>query len=142
MYDGCKCYLRTKASHDWFPRRHQGQTIRQTFEKDDLEHWQIHTRHPNAGATTFILDPRRPLKCLRNPDNWQECTNDECLVHINDKAKEWHRLQRQEQSPRSEGPANNLQRIISDLQTSQGITRRSIEKIDEILRQNRQPKNE
>lgn len=142
VYDGCKCHLRTKASYDWFPRRYQDQAIKQTFEKNDLEHWQIHTRHPNAGAATFILDPRRPLKCLRNPDNWQECTNDECLVHINDKAKEWHLFQRQGRILGSGRPVNNLQRIMNDLQRSQGITRQSIEKIDEVLRQDEQPKNE
>jgi hypothetical protein len=120
VYDGCKQHLQDKAKHGWFPQRYQEQDIRQTYDRDDLKHWQVR-EHALAGYASFRLDPRLPLGCLRDLTGWRTCTNQECRVHMDDKVEEWHRLQQQK---------------------SQSITQRNIESIDKVLEQDGQPKNE
>ena len=141
VYDGCKQHLQDKAKHGWFPQRYQDRDIRQTYDKDDLKHWQVR-KHAVAGYASFRLDPRLPLGCLRDLTGWRTCTNQECRVHMDDKVEDWHRLQQQEQISDHTTPDESIQQLMEDLQKSQNITRRNIESIDKVLEQDGQPKNE
>jgi len=145
VYDGCQQHFHEKARNDWFPQRYQEKDIQQTFERNETRLWIVMHQDEEEGTATLELRPDVPLACLRRPQQWKTCTQENCKVHREQKLQDWHQLQRRGQvlSPtRPTTQEEGIQQLVNNLQESRSITRRNIESIDKVLEQDEQPKNE
>jgi hypothetical protein len=110
--DSCPYHLGKKAVNNFFPRKATlDERIEDPYLEMELEHWIV--THRRKDRTVFELDPHIPLDCLLGKNQWDDCDTTSCKLHMEEKAKDWHRRMHPRQT-KGKTPTHRRPSVIID----------------------------
>ncbi|KAK1837809.1 hypothetical protein CCHR01_19570 [Colletotrichum chrysophilum] len=88
FHDKCKEHMGDKHDYRFYPRKQNDEPIPQIYTTSQMIGWTMVFFEDNVA--TFQPSPQFPMRCQHdNNMKWDECQQDECQVHYQEKARAW-----------------------------------------------------
>ncbi|KAF5502321.1 Retrotransposon-derived protein PEG10 [Colletotrichum aenigma] len=88
FHDKCKEHIGEKHDYQFYPRRHDDEPIHEIYSTSVMIGWTMVLFEDNLAV--FRPSPQFPMRCQHDDSmKWDECQQDECQVHYQEKARTW-----------------------------------------------------
>ncbi|KAF5519208.1 Retrotransposon-derived protein PEG10 [Colletotrichum aenigma] len=88
FHDKCKEHMGEKHDYQFYPRRHDDEPIHEIYSTSVMIGWTMVLVEDNLAV--FRPSPQFPMRCQHDDSmKWDECQQDECQVHYQEKARTW-----------------------------------------------------
>ncbi|KAF4419975.1 hypothetical protein CFRS1_v015661 [Colletotrichum fructicola] len=107
FHDRCKEHMGEKHDYQFYPRRHNDEPIREIYSTSAMIGWTMVLFEDNLAV--FRPSPQFPMRRQHDNDmKWDECQQDECQVHYQEKARAWRVMKNGPRPPQVKIRENSL----------------------------------